>query len=78
MFDGVDACGTTVWNIIDVEVGGSDRHTEETLFYPITGLTPFTRYAVYIKTYMVRGGQTGGVTDILYFTTKPSRKLMFT
>jgi len=34
-------------------------------------LQPFTKYAVYVQTYMILSAKTGARSPILYFTTKP-------
>ncbi|XP_052740241.1 insulin receptor isoform X1 [Bicyclus anynana] len=41
------------------------------LFYPITNLTPFTRYAAYVKTYTTQQDKRGAQSPIIYFKTLP-------
>lgn len=40
----------------------------------IAGLQPFTQYAAYVQTYTISSARTGGISPIIYFTTKPSSK----
>ncbi|XP_049874642.1 insulin-like peptide receptor isoform X2 [Pectinophora gossypiella] len=43
------------------------------LFYPVTQLTPFTRYAAYVKTYTTLQDKKGAQSSIIYFKTLPGR-----
>lgn len=74
MFDGVDACGATSWMVEDREVSDSRRDERNMINETIKDLKPFTRYAMYIKTYTVSTEREGGVTEIIYFRTKPASK----
>ncbi|CAG4978004.1 unnamed protein product [Parnassius apollo] len=40
-------------------------------FYPLTQLTPFTRYAAYVKTYTTLQDKKGAQSPIIYFKTLP-------
>ncbi|XP_045769194.1 insulin receptor-like isoform X2 [Maniola jurtina] len=41
------------------------------LFHPLTKLTPFTRYAAYVKTYTTQQDKRGAQSPIIYFKTLP-------
>ncbi|CAH2236371.1 jg10751 [Pararge aegeria aegeria] len=41
------------------------------LFYALTKLTPFTRYAAYVKTYTTQQDKRGAQSPIIYFKTLP-------
>lgn len=44
----------------------------DTKVYHIVGdLKPYTMYAVYVETYMISGANTGAMSDIVYFRTRP-------
>ncbi|KAI5644933.1 protein tyrosine kinase domain-containing protein [Phthorimaea operculella] len=43
------------------------------LFFPLNQLTPFTRYAAYVKTYTTLQDQKGAQSDIIYFKTLPDK-----
>ncbi|XP_049691896.1 insulin-like receptor isoform X1 [Helicoverpa armigera] len=40
-------------------------------FYPLSQLTPYTRYAAYVKTYTTLQEKKGAQSSIIYFTTLP-------
>lgn len=75
MFDGMDACGTNNWQVKDREVGSTSEEKSDVIYEYIPHLKPFTRYAIYVKTYTVAAESTlGGATPITYFVTKPTSK----
>ncbi|XP_022822155.1 insulin-like receptor isoform X1 [Spodoptera litura] len=43
------------------------------LFCPVSHLTPFTRYAAYVKTYTTTQEKKGAQSSIIYFVTLPER-----
>ncbi|XP_050666756.1 insulin-like receptor [Leptidea sinapis] len=79
-----DACSDT-WNVLDItvdEVRNSSSPpkvtkltgacgNEQPLFYPLTQLTPHTRYAAYVKTYTTLQDRKGAQSPIIYFKTLP-------
>lgn len=84
MFDGRDACTDTEWSVIDFEANEeskrSDRNDTLIVNEPVNrilgmipGLEPASRYAMYIKTYTIASAEKGGISEIKYFVTKPSK-----
>lgn len=68
-YDGRDACSNAdTWLFNDL----SDQTDSDTLAQLVTGLTPATRYALYIQAYMVTGSTKGGESEIVYRTTLPT------
>ena len=63
---------TTV-NETHVKLGGMLPYVQ----HIITNLKPFTRYALYVKTYMIRSESKGAQSEIIYFKTLPARKYFF-
>ncbi|XP_077870330.1 insulin-like peptide receptor [Saccoglossus kowalevskii] len=61
-FDGQDACGSSTWERVDL---GPKEYN-----HIITRLKPYTRYAVFVKTYTIAGTSTGAKSVIEYATTK--------
>ncbi|XP_046978161.1 insulin receptor-like [Vanessa cardui] len=47
------------------------KNNNQPLFYPLTQLTPFTRYAAYVKTYTTLQDRKGAQSPIIYFKTLP-------
>lgn len=52
------------------------RDDDNITFYDhiIPNLKPYTRYALYIKTYTINTATKGAQSDIKYFKTKPDSK----
>lgn len=69
-YDGQDACKNREWQMATLEV--VDQSKDPTVFQILPHLNPFTRYAVYVTTYMVSHASQGGETDIVYFRTLPT------
>ncbi|KAJ8986209.1 hypothetical protein NQ317_009915, partial [Molorchus minor] len=71
MYDGRDACGQDNWRVYDVPFQQGDPIVTQ----PLPNLKPYSQYAFYVKTYTIvsdRTDRTGALSDIQYFTTKPS------
>lgn len=51
----------------------SPCHDRQPLFCPVSHLTPFTRYAAYVKTYTTTQEKKGAQSSIIYFVTLPER-----
>ncbi|XP_042898264.1 insulin-like peptide receptor isoform X1 [Parasteatoda tepidariorum] len=66
IFEGRDACGTDAWTVRDVEYV---ENTNNFIIHNITGLKPFTQYALYIRTYTTASGRQGAQSSIVYFKT---------
>lgn len=71
MFEGRDACSSNVWNVDDYEASVDG----DNVTHIIPHLRPFTRYALYIKTYTIKKEKKGAQSEIIYFQTKPDSKL---
>ncbi|CAB3240968.1 unnamed protein product [Arctia plantaginis] len=83
-----DVC-SDIWNVLDLTIdearnGTRDDFGNETdlfspcrhmqpSFYPLSHLTPYTRYAAYVKTYTTKQEKKGAQSSIIYFTTLPGR-----
>lgn len=65
LLDGRDACGFDSWYKDDAKV--------DQTWYIYFSLEPYTQYAFYLKTVQLASSQTGGESDIIYFTTKPDQ-----
>ena len=67
-YDGKDACSlkNDVWISKEVIITEDDPMSDM-----ITGLTPATRYALYIQAYMASTANKGGESDVIYFETSP-------
>lgn len=78
------------WNVIDVTIDEARGHNStasedqdiltdicklnQPRFKLIPMLTPFTRYAAYVKTYTTQQDRNGAQSPIIYLTTLPGRK----
>ncbi|KAL0901343.1 hypothetical protein ABMA27_006622 [Loxostege sticticalis] len=83
-----DAC-SDFWNVLDVTIDEARGHTNVTNEEPtvimdtckqnqpqfkiIRSLTPFTRYAAYVKTYTTQQDKKGAQSPIIYLRTLPGR-----
>lgn len=72
MFDGHDACGSNIWKTADIEAPQNNRSVSHLL----TGLKPFTQYAMYLRTYTTTSGQKGAHSQIIYFMTDPDTPML--
>ncbi|XP_023210808.1 insulin-like peptide receptor isoform X2 [Centruroides sculpturatus] len=72
MYDGHDACGSNIWKTADVEA----PHNNKSIGYLLTGLKPFTQYALYLRTYTTTSGQKGAHSKIIYFVTEPDTPML--
>ncbi|XP_074599989.1 insulin receptor-like isoform X2 [Brevipalpus obovatus] len=73
IYGGTDACNNNGWKVLEDEprLGSSSKRLE----YNLDHLKPFTRYALYVKTYTIKinsGDDKGGLSDIVYFVTEPT------
>lgn len=71
-----DACNMDGWSVVNIEASSDTKSSTEHL---LEYLKPFTRYACYIKTYTLidkNYQNKGGLSEILYFMTKPFSKLI--
>jgi insulin receptor len=41
------------------------------VYHILTGLKPWTQYAVYVQTYTVASSNEGAMSELLYFKTAP-------
>lgn len=75
MFDGRDGCNSQndVWITIEQqpEYGRTLKKEPDKYQEAFIKVKPATRYALYIKTYMILPGTQGAISDILYFETAP-------
>lgn len=71
LFEGRDACGGDGWKPDDITDFGNG--TEKEINAILSLLTPYTRYAFYIKTYTIASEPRGGQSEIHYFRTKASQ-----
>ncbi|XP_073958347.1 insulin-like receptor isoform X2 [Choristoneura fumiferana] len=83
-----DACSDT-WNVLDIANDDVRNNTaivkpgpgfpndtcdsQQPVFHPVNHLIPFTRYAVYVKTYTTLQDKRGAQSPIKYFVTLPGR-----
>lgn len=76
-YESRDACGGDGWLVSDVpkerESSNSSTVKKSNIPVLIQNLKPHTRYAYYIKTYLVAAEKQGGQTDIKYFWTAPAK-----
>nr|ATU31392.1 insulin receptor [Maruca vitrata] len=86
LYEQRDAC-SDYWNVIDVTIDEARGHNETAAdaqdplidmckenqphFKMISPLTPFTRYAAYVKTYTTQQDGNGAQSPIVYLTTLP-------
>lgn len=70
MFEGRDACGGDAWTLEDIE---DNSRNSTTVTHILTQLKPYTQYAYFVRTHTVASEQRGGLSQIQYFTTQPSK-----
>jgi insulin receptor len=70
-YDGRDACSTE-WRDFELAMDPPREDPQLEIFCPVA-LKPFTRYAFYISTYTVSRAERGGESDIIYYTTPPTK-----
>ncbi|RWS08270.1 insulin receptor-like protein [Dinothrombium tinctorium] len=68
-YSGRDACSSSGWEEKQFD-DLSDEKEDETHIIP--NLKPYTQYALFIKTTTIQHEKKGAISDIIYFTTKPS------
>lgn len=73
MFDGRDGCNSQndKWLTIEESLGNKDPRSSENRLVYLIALKPATRYAVYVKTFMIRANIGGAISEIIYFETAP-------
>ncbi|GBP37476.1 Insulin-like receptor [Eumeta japonica] len=79
-----DACSDT-WSVDDMSMDEVQNNVTissvfmnncnrmQPLFHPLTRLSPYTRYAAYVKTYTTLQENRGAQSPIIYFTTLPGQ-----
>lgn len=77
-----NACGNNTWQIVDVDIPKGNSLLLKTVSKHISGLKPYTKYAVYVKTFTTRNesftnsfGKSSasnpvGQSEIIFFRTK--------
>lgn len=70
-----NSCSNNTWQIKDVENPNNNLNKESIVSKPITNLKPYTKYAVYVKTFTARKklkeySSVVGQSKIIYFRTK--------
>lgn len=70
MFEGRDACGGDAWTLEDIE---DNNRNSTTVTHILTQLKPYTQYAYFVRTHTVASEQRGGLSEIQYFKTHPSK-----
>ncbi|XP_066540377.1 insulin-like growth factor 1a receptor [Hoplias malabaricus] len=75
-FDGQDGCGSSSWNMVDVDLPHDKSQDPGVLLYP---LKPWTQYAIFVKaiTLMVEDKHIlGAKSEVVYIRTKASEPSM--
>lgn len=80
VFDGRDACGSDDWSTAHIDQEASRPQKDQKDQIVLSGLEPFSRYAVYVKTEMLVEASRAAQSQIHYFRTKmgtpsPPRKI---
>ncbi|KAK2588363.1 hypothetical protein KPH14_004377 [Odynerus spinipes] len=72
-----NSCGNNTWQIVDVDIPNGNSLILKTVSKHISGLKPYTKYAVYVKTFTTRNGSFAddfsnpvGQSEIIFFRTK--------
>nr|KAF7432422.1 hypothetical protein H0235_005346 [Vespula pensylvanica] len=72
-----NACGNNTWQIVDVDIPNGNTSLLQTVSKHISGLKPYTKYAVYVKTFTTRNESFSksrnspvGQSEIIFFRTK--------
>ncbi|XP_076465772.1 LOW QUALITY PROTEIN: putative molluscan insulin-related peptide(s) receptor [Babylonia areolata] len=69
IYQGRDACSETIWKTI--ETSRNEQQQEDQIMTLVSGLKPWTKYAVYVQAVMLNTASNQAISDILIFTTSP-------